>query len=178
MKDEYVIVLDFLQRGRADSRSSEPLAQTLGREHLSLLEVVIKVGTVIKNGDLLYIGEEKRDEVKYIKGRIKYSDLTNFAKKELENAINEIIDDNEKKFVEFFNKAGPVTTRLHSLELLPGIGKKHMWDIIKKRRLKKFESLDDIKERVEMIPDPKRIIRKRIVEELKETDRHRLFVLN
>ena len=178
MKDEYVIVLDFLPRGRPDSRSSEPIAQTIGREYLSLLEIIIKPGVEIKTGNVLYIGEEKRDEVKYIKGRIKYNDLTNFAKKELENAIDEIIDNNEKKFIEFFNRAGPVTTRLHSLELLPGIGKKHMWDILKKRREKKFESLEDIKTRVEMIPDPKRIIKKRIIEELKETDRHRLFITN
>jgi len=178
MKDEFVIVLEFLPRGRPDSRKAEPLAQTIGRDHLSILEVVLKPDVVVKTGDLLYIGEDKREKVKYIKGRIKYSDLTNFAKKELEYVIDKIIDNNEKKYVDFFNKAGPITTRLHSLELLPGIGKKHMWEILKERRIKPFESFDDIKNRVEMLPDPKRIIKKRIIEELKETDRHRLFVLS
>jgi len=177
MKDEYIIVLDFLSRGHADSRRAEPIAQGIGNIFLSLLEVVIKPEVVVKPGDLLYIGEKKRDHVKYVKGRIKYDDLTGYAKKELEDVIEKIIEQNEKKFVDFFNIAGPVSTRLHSLELLPGIGKKHMWAIIGKRRDKNFESFEDLKNRVDMLPDPKRMIKRRIIDELKEKDRHRLFVV-
>jgi putative nucleotide binding protein len=92
--------------------------------------------------------------------------------------IDKIIGQNEARFVNFFNVAGPVTTRLHTLELLPGIGKKHMWAIIEGRRSKKFETFEDLKNRVEMLPDPKRMIKKRIIEELKESDRHRLFVVS
>jgi len=91
--------------------------------------------------------------------------------------IDKIIDQNGKRFINFFNIAGPVSTRLHSLELLPGIGKKHMWAIINERKRKKFESFENLKKRVEMLPDPKRMIKKRIIEELKESDRHRLFVI-
>jgi putative nucleotide binding protein len=177
MKDDYIIVLDFLSRGHADSRSAEPVAQGVGSVFLSLLEVVIKPETSVKPGDLLYIGDKKRDRVKYVKGRIKYDELTGFAKGELEDVIDKIIEQNEKKFVDFFNLSDPVSTRLHSLELLPGIGKKHMWSIIGQRRTKKFESFEDLKKRVDMLPDPKRMIKRRIIDELKETDRHRLFVL-
>jgi len=177
MKDEYIIVLDFLSRGHADSRRAEPIAQGVGNNFLSLLEVVIKPDAVVKPGDLLYIGENKREHVKYIKGRIRYDKLTGYAKKELEDVVDKIIEKNEKRFVNFFNVAGPVSTRLHSLELLPGIGKKHMWAIIGERKKKKFETFADLKKRVEMLPDPKRMIKRRIIEELKETDRHRLFVV-
>ena len=177
MKDDYIIVLDFLSRGHADSRSAEPIAQGIGSVFLSLLEVVVKPELVVKPGDLLYIGDKKRDHVKYVKGRVKYDELTGYAKNELENVIDKIITQNEKKFVDFFNIAGPVSTRLHSLELLPGIGKKHMWAIIGQRKIKKFESFDDLKKRVDMLPDPKRMIKRRIINELRETDRHRLFVV-
>jgi len=177
MKDEYIIVLDFLSRGHADSRRAEPIAQGIGNNFLSLLEVVIKPEVVVKPGDLIYIGEKKREQVKYIKGRIKYDNLTGYAKKELEDVIDKIIEKNEKEFVNFFNIAGPVSTRLHSLELLPGIGKKHMWAIIGERKKKKFESFEDLKKRVDMLPDPKRMIKRRIIDELKEIDRHRLFVV-
>lgn len=176
MKDEYIVVLDFLSTGHADSRRAEPIVQGVGTNFLSLLEVVLKPEVVAKPGDLIYIGEKKRDQVKYIKGRIGYDNLTGFAKKELEDVIDKIINQNEQRFINFFNVAGPVSTRLHSLELLPGIGKKHMWDIIEKRKVKKFESFEDLKKRVEMLPDPKRMVKKRIIEELKESDRHRLFV--
>ncbi len=177
MKDEYIVVLDFLSRGHADSRKAEPTVQGVGNNFLSLLEVVLKPEIVVKPRDLIYIGEGKRDKVKYIRGRIKYDNLTGFAKKELEDVIDLIIDQNEERFVNFFNVAGPVSTRLHTLELLPGIGKKHMWTIIEQRKKKKFETFEDLKSRVEMLPDPKRMIKKRVIEELKESDRHRLFVL-
>lgn len=176
MKDDYIIVLDFLSRGRADSRTAEPIVQGIGNKFMSLLEIILKHGTDAKPKELIYIGEKKRDRVKYIRGRIKYEELTNFAKKELESVIDDIIDENEKRFVDFFNKSGPITTRLHTLELLEGIGKKHMWAIIDARKERKFKSLDDLKKRVEMLPDPRKMIKKRIIEELKESDRHRLFV--
>ncbi len=78
--------------------------------------------------------------------------------------------------MDFFNKAVPLTTRMHSLELLPGIGKKHLWDILAQRRAKPFESFSDIQNRIEMLPDPKKMVIKRIMNELEEKDRHKLFV--
>jgi putative nucleotide binding protein len=177
VKDESLIVLDFLARGHATSRKGEPTVQGIGKKYFNLLEVVTREGQTSKVGDELYIGEGERDKVKYIKGRIKYDQLTNFAKSELEHIIDDLIEDNEERFVNFFNIAGPVSTRLHTLELLQGVGKKHMWAIIKERKNKKFESFADLKKRVEMLPDPKKMVKKRIIEELKETDRYKLFVV-
>jgi len=94
----------------------------------------------------------------------------------LKEVLKEIVEKEEKKFVDFFNRAGPITTRLHSLELLPGIGKKHMWEIIQQRKKKLFESFEELQKRIPMLPNPKRIVVERILEELQEKDRHRLFV--
>jgi len=176
MKDDYIIVLDFLPHGKATDRRAEPLAQAIGDKFFNLLELVIKEGLNIKVGDRLYIGDEKRNEVEYIRGRIDYMNLTNYAKGELERIITEIVSKDEKRFVGFFNIAGPITTRLHSLELLPSIGKKHMWQIISERKKKPFETFAELQQRVEMLPDPKRIVIKRIADELEGKDRHRLFV--
>ncbi|MEM7821829.1 MAG: DUF655 domain-containing protein [Candidatus Aenigmatarchaeota archaeon] len=176
MKDDYVRVLDFLPHGKPSDRRAEPLAQAIGEKFFSLLEVVLKDGVRVKTGDRLYIGEEKRDNVKYIRGRIGYQELTGFAKNELEKIITELINENEKRFVDFFNKAPPVTTRLHTLELLPGIGKKHLWQIISERKKKAFENFKDVQERVPMLPDPKRMVIRRIIDELEGKDRYRLFV--
>jgi putative nucleotide binding protein len=175
-KDDNIIVLDFLPHGKPTDRRSEPIAQGIGDKFFNLLEVVIKDGVTVKPKDRLYIGPEKREEVKYIRGRIKYSDLTNYAKDVLEEVLVELISKEEKRFVEFFNKAGPITNRLHSLELLPGIGKKHLWRIIEERKKKPFESLKEIKERIEMLPDPTKMIVKRIINEFEGKDRHKLFV--
>lgn len=175
-KDDYVIVLDFLPHGRPGDRKAEPLAQAIGEKFFNLLEIIIKDGVAIKPKDKLYIGGDKREEVKYIRSRIDYRQLTNFSKTELESTIKDLITNNEEKFVDFFNRAGPLTTRLHSLELLPGIGKRHMWEIINERKKKPFENFTDLKQRVSMLPDPNKMIIKRILDELQSKDRHRLFV--
>lgn len=168
--------MEFLSRGKSGDRKAEPLVQGVGDKYFNLLEVVVKDDLSLNTGDRIYIGSEKREKVKYIRSRISYNELTNFAQTELEEILDDIIEKYEDRFVEFFNRSGSVTTRLHSLELLPGIGKRHMWGIIKERKRKKFESFDDLKERVDMLPEPKKMIKKRIIEEFKNKDRHRLFV--
>jgi putative nucleotide binding protein len=175
-KDDYIIVLDFLAHGKAGDRRAEPVAQGIGDKFFNLLEVSIKDGVTIKTRDRLYIGDKERNEVSYIRGRISYEELTSYAKDMLEEIITEIISKDEKRFVDFFSKAGPISTRMHTLELLPGVGKRHLWDIIGERKKKQFESFKDVQDRVEMLPDPKRMIIKRIIDELQSKDRHRLFV--
>ena len=102
--------------------------------------------------------------------------LTQTAKMELNDIIKDIVSKNEKKFVEFFNKAGPINTRRHQIELLPGVGKKHMWEIINTRKEKEFSSLEDIKQRVKLMPNPSNVIIKRIMMELNNEDKYKLFV--
>jgi putative nucleotide binding protein len=176
VKDDFIIVLDFLPHGKAIDRRAEPLVLGIGDKYFNLLELVIKDDVAIKEKDRLYIGDEKRDQVKYIRGRARYEELTNFAKDMLEEIITEIVSNNEKRFVDFFNKAGALTTRMHSLELLPGIGKKHLWSILAERKKKTFETFKELGERVDMMPDPKKMVIKRILEELEGKDRHRIFV--
>lgn len=176
LRDENCIVLDFLARGHAIGRQ-EPIAQVIGEKYFSLLEVIIRKEVQVKSGDKLYIGEGKRDQVDHIKRRITINDLTTFAKSELPFVVEKLVKENEKRFVDFFNKAQPISTRLHSLELIPGIGKKHLWDILKEREKKEFESFEDIKSRIKLLPNPEKSIVKRIIEEIEnENERHHLFV--
>ncbi|MCK4555728.1 MAG: DUF655 domain-containing protein, partial [Candidatus Aenigmarchaeota archaeon] len=48
----------------------------------------------------------------------------------------------------------------------PTIGKKHLWQILEERKKKPFESFEDIKARVSLLPNPKKAIIRRILEEL------------
>ena len=77
--------------------------------------------------------------------------------------------------IDFFNKAGPINMRLHQMELLPGIGKKHTTMILEERDIEPFKSFEDIKNRVKLVPDPKKTIMRRIYVELNNEDKHRLF---
>ena len=102
--------------------------------------------------------------------------LTNSARKELPHVIKEVITKDEKRFIEFFNKAQPLTMRMHQLELLPGLGKKHMWEVINARKGKPFENFEDLKDRVKLIPDPKGMVIKRILAELEGKEKYKLFI--
>lgn len=175
-KDEWAIVLDYLPHGYYGMRISQPVAQVVGEEYFSLLEVIVREDIHLKVGSRVYIGDGKREEVKFIKRRIDFKDLTAAAKEEVADIVENIVDANPKKFLEFFNRAGPITTRLHQLELLPGIGKKHLWAIISAKKEKEFENFEDLKKRVSMLPDPEKMIIKRILEELEDKDKYRIFV--
>ncbi len=175
MKDEYAIVIDFLHSGHSADRRAVPLAQVIGETNFNLLEVELKEDLTIKPLERVYIGIEKRDIVKSIKRKLTFSELTGNAQNELEEALDILIEKNQNKFIEFFNKSGPVTTRQHQLELLPGIGKKHMWEILDERKKGSFESFEDIKNRVKLLPDPKKAVVKRIIEELEGETKWYLF---
>ncbi len=175
-KDEFLIVLDFMHTGKAGDRRAEPVVQGLGEKYFSLLEVILKESITVKPKEKVYIGEGKRDQVKYIRSKISYSELTSFAKGLVEEVVNEIVSNDERRFVDFFNKSSALTTRMHSLELLPGVGKKHLWQIIEERKKKPFETFEDVHNRIPMLTNPKRMIIRRVMEELEEKDRHNLFV--
>jgi putative nucleotide binding protein len=175
-KDDWAIVLDFLSHGHHGMERSQPVAQVLGENYFSLLEVIIRDDLHLKTGDRIYIGDGKRGEVKYIRGRARFEEMTVVAQEELIDTVEMIVKKNPKRFLEFFNKAGAITTRLHQLELLPGIGKRHLWAIIGERKSKPFESFDELKKRIPLLPDPEKMIVKRILEELKDKDKYRIFV--
>ena len=179
-KEENAIILDFLPNGYPlDERPmymKTPVAQAIGKEHFVLLELVPKKEVYLQLYEEVYIGEGKRDKIHHIVGKLPMSKLTRTAESELEFIIKDIVKKNEKMFVDFFNNAKPLSTRMHQIELLPGVGKKHMWEIINAREEKPFESLDDIKKRVNLIPDPEKLIIKRIMLELEGTEKHKLFV--
>jgi len=179
-KEEHAVVLDFLPNGYPfDTRPMHmktPIAQAVGKNHFVLLELVPKKGINLQPNQEVYIGEGKRDEVHHVVGKIQPGKLTETAKSELNFIIEELVKGNEKKFVDFFNKADPINTRRHQIELLPGIGKKHMWEILEIREDKEFVSFEDIKKRVKLMPDPEKAIIKRILMEINEEDKYKLFV--
>jgi putative nucleotide binding protein len=63
---------------------------------------------------------------------------------------------------------------MHALELLPGIGKKSMWQIINARDKKPFIDFKDIETRTS-IGDPVKVIAKRILDELSGGEKYRIF---
>lgn len=175
-KEENAIVIDYLKRGYPNSYKKKPIVQAIGTDYFTLLELVPEKGEKISLGEEIYVGEDEREKIKYIKSTLDYKDLTNTAKNELENVVDTLIEENKDKFTKFFNQAQPITIKEHSLELLPGIGKKHMKKVLEAREKQEFESFKDLKQRVELMPDPKKTLKERLLDELRGDSKYYLFV--
>ena len=172
-KEEEVIILDYLKFGYVNpdrpTTRGMPIAQTIGVDKFTLIEVTPKDGIDLEIHDKVYIGPGKRDKVNRVKGLLDFEKLTATSRIELEYAIKDIIKGKEDEYVKFFNEIDPLSIKLHKLELIPGIGKKHMNMILEEREKEPFKSFDDLKTRVPLLGDPVELLAKRVVLELDTT---------
>jgi len=177
--EEYAYILDYLPHGhpldRRPMHLRKPVALAVGEDFFTLLELSIKEGVVPSPGERVFIGRGVRDKVEHISRRVSYDELTAAAKDELVKVIDKMVSENERKYVEVFNKAPPLTTRMHSLELIRGIGKKKLRELLEERKSRPFESFKDLEERVGL-RGVAEAVKERILEELKGGQRYYLFV--
>lgn len=176
VRERAVYVLDYMREGNALDRHKfhrdKPLIQAVGESYFLLLELISY------SPDLDFLPEQRIDlesnlNVK-VDAHILYDDLTSVSKDNLPRVLHKIVIDKEKVFVEFFNKAEPLTLKLHALELLPNIGKKTLRIILEERKKKPFESFKDIESRVG-IRDVSSILVERIIKEIKGEEKYYLF---
>ena len=180
--EDHAYILDFLPQGRHDAKKMfrrEPVCYAIGENEFKIFELNPKEGAQLIIGERVYIGKEveDREKIAHVRARIDYSDLTTTAQAELPYIIADIITKREAEFLEFFNRAQPVSMRFHMLELLPGLGKKTMEMVVAERKKGDYTSLANIKERVSSIHTPEKLVASRIVLELKdENQKYHLFV--
>ncbi len=170
-KELNAIVLDVLMKGHPDDPrpvfKREPIVQAVGITQFKLLELVPKT-LDLQIHEKVYIGDGEREKIERVKRRISYDELTQTARLELPYVIEQLVAEKEPEFVQFFNKSISITPKLHMLHLLPGIGKKLMWEILEEREKKPFESFADISQRIKSIPHPEKMVANRILEELQD----------
>lgn len=176
--EEYAYVLDDLPHGRPGAPRTQyhgkPVIQMIGETYFTLLEAVPRDGMLFNIRDRIYVGRKDRTKIEHILGRVAYNELTSVAKAELLLAIEMIIKADEKQFITFFNESQPVTPRMHSLELIPGIGKRLMWKILGQRERVPFDSFSDLKSRVN-IADPAKLLARRVLKELSKDEKYQIF---
>jgi putative nucleotide binding protein len=176
------VVLDYLAHGRSDDDRpryrKSPLAYAVGIEDFRLFELVVDGEADVGIGDRIVVdpSEARTDGIERA-NRVDFDDLSGGARSELSYVVEDIVDAEERRFVDFYNDAQPVTLRLHQLNLLPGIGKKLRNAILDERKRGPFESFEDLGDRVAGLHNPRQVIVDRIMEELREDDlKYRIFV--
>ena len=175
--EEYAYVLDFNSRGKSSTvRGREGIIVTaIGEDRLTLLEVLGVPNSIFDIGERIYIGKEGRTKVLSVLGKMEYDNVSSSAQSELNAVVENIVTNNESKFVEYLNNARPLTPRIHALELIPGIGKTYMKTMLEEREKKKFESYQDLQDRVGF-KEPIKHISERILDEITGQSRMNLFV--
>ncbi|MEM4717356.1 MAG: DUF655 domain-containing protein [Desulfurococcaceae archaeon] len=173
--EPYVYVLDYLELGNPSDvhyeHRNQPFVQAIGGKYFTLLEAMPLIGIkidILERVDLSYPSKLRRIL------HVSYNDLTSVARSNLPEALKRIIIENEKIFVEFYNIAEPINIRLHSLELLPDIGKKTMNILLEERMKRRFTSLGELRERVGI--DPVKPIVERVIKEMSMEEKYYLFV--
>lgn len=182
--EEWAWALDFLPNGYIDDprpkHLRDPILQVIGEQYFSLLEVILDKRDAEKfhfePGARHYIGKGEQNMIGQRFRRLHHDKMSINAKADLPKVLEKIVHQDENRFLQFYNLSQPITNRMHQLELLPGIGKKTMWQILDARKVKPFESFEDITTRAG-ISKPDLIIIKRIMRELEgDVEKHLIFV--
>lgn len=175
--EEYAFVLDFNSRGKSSTvRGRDGVIVTaIGEDRLTLLEILGVPNSTFEVGEKIFIGKEGRTKILSVLGKMDYEKISSSAQSELDTVVEKIVAINESRFVDYLNNAQPLTPRIHALELIPGIGKTYMKTMLEEREQKKFESYEDLQERVGF-KEPIRHISERIIDEITGQSRMNLFV--
>jgi putative nucleotide binding protein len=160
---------------RPSHTRGETVLQAIGESYFTLLELAPAPAAKIHSQERVSIEKNATSKIEYVKRRLVYEDLTPESVAELPLVVEIIVTKHERRFVQFFNEAQPMTTRMHSLQLLPGIGQTLMWAILEERKKEPFKSFDDISTRIKL-QNPKKAITARIITELSEDTKRWLFV--
>jgi len=165
-----VVLLDVLPNGRPDDDRPQyrksPVAYGLGSDAFRLYELTLDEGADVSVSDRIALDGPEVGRYH----EVSFDDLTRNAAAEIEYAVEDIVEADEERFVDFYNEAGPITLRLHQLNLLPGIGKQLRNRVLDERKRGPFESFEEVSERVTGLHKPREVIVERIVEEIREED--------
>ena len=165
-----VIILDILLHGHPEedkpSWSKTPIAQVITLPDFVLYEVKCNKDSEIKVQEKNEYEEFlKQNKLREVLKKIDYKDLTNTSKALIQPILETEVLNYEEEFINFFNNSTSITPRMHSLKLLPGVGQKHMWEIIEARNRQKFTTFQDISDRTSM-SHPAKQVALRIIKEL------------
>lgn len=124
------------------------VATAMAEKTLAFCRLKIKSNDVLPINQRIYIGSDrkKRSEVSGILGMAHMDKMSNMAKQDLPSLVQMFVEQHGQYFVdEFYNKAGPMSLKQHSYELLPDVGPVKARNMVKARdQVGRFASMDEL----------------------------------
>jgi len=174
-----VVLLDVLPNGRPDDDRPQyrksPVAYGLGTDAFRLYELTLDEEADVSVSHRLALDGPAVGRYR----EVSFDDLTRNAAAEIEYAVEDTSSRAMRSGSSLLlhDEAGPITLRLHQLNLLPGIGKQLRNKVLDERKRGPFESFEEVSERVTGLHHPREVLVERIVEEIHEEDlKYRRFV--
>lgn len=173
IRETHVYVLDFKSRARSVLHRSREgtIVTALGEKRFILLEMLANPGERFDAGERIEVDAR----IQAVMGRLGRTRISSRANQELPRAIQSIVTGCEDRFIKFLNMAGLVTAQVHSLSMLPGVGKALLRTILKERQKRPFENYADVEARTGW-RDPAENLMQRIHDEMEGRAGARLFV--
>jgi putative nucleotide binding protein len=124
------------------------VATVMAEKSLLFCRLKVKATELIPINQRVYIGKDrsKRTEVLGILGMAHLDKMSNMAKQDMPSLVQMFVEEHGQYFVdEFYNKAGPMSLKQHSYELLPDVGPVKARNMVKARDgVGVFASMDEL----------------------------------
>ena len=124
------------------------VATVMAEKSLLFCRLKVKATELIPINQRVYIGKDrsKRTDVLGIQGMINLDKMSNMAKQDMPSLVQMFVEEHGQYFVdEFYNKAGPMSLKQHSYELLPDVGPVKARNMVKARDgVGVFASMDEL----------------------------------
>ncbi len=170
-------VIDFYPQGKSLSRKNwdayNPLVVVISSDSFDFFDVSVVNESKFQVGQFFDFSKSRRITKKIT--RIGYNELSDSAVDILPSIIQKIVVSTEPRFIKFLNESQPLTTQMHQLQLIPGIGNKRLWQILEARKKKPFTSFEDFSVRTG-ISDPLSLFVNRIIQEMEGSEKYSLFL--
>ena len=124
------------------------VATVMAEKSLMFCRLKMKESELIPINQRIYIGKDrsKRTEVLGILGMAHLDKMSNMARQDMPSLVQMFVEEHGQYFVdEFYNKAGPMSLKQHSYELLPDVGPVKARNMVKARDgVGVFASMDEL----------------------------------
>ena len=124
------------------------VATVMAEKSLAFCRVKVKGSDLRPINQRIYIGKDrsKRTDIIGILGMAHLDKMSNMAKQDLPSLVQMFVEEHAQYFVdEFYNKAGPMSLKQHSYELLPDVGPVKARNMVKARdQVGVFASMDEL----------------------------------
>ncbi|MDP6325937.1 MAG: DUF655 domain-containing protein [Candidatus Thalassarchaeaceae archaeon] len=139
----------------------------ISENHLYLLKARAKPGCgILPPGQKLALPEDESSEIAMILSRGRYRELSTSAQLSLVDVVKQILSDNPKPSLTFYNRSGNVSLKFHAFQLLPGIGPQKAKKMMQSRTSMGWFSFEEVDEACDI--DSLQLIAERLVEELED----------